>query len=1250
MKNIFLYGKTAFLCVMSMLLTVSIWGQAGTSSITGTVTDAQGNSVPNATVTLVAGENNRRTTVTNDAGVYNFTAVQTGTYQIEVEGAGFKKSTVSNVQALVDKTTDIAVVLEVGAVTETVNVDATGIESIVNTQDASIGNNFVEEQIRQLPLNARNVANLLSLQSGVTPGGSVSGSRSDQANITLDGVDVNNQQEGTAFTPVLRVNPDSIEEFRVTTSNPNSTQGRSSGAQISLITRGGTNNFHGALYHYHRNTVTTANDYFNNLAGVKRPKLLRNLFGGRLGGPIVKDRLFFFYNYEGFREAKDVSVVNLVPLANLGQGAIRFRDTSGAVRTLNTAQINALTSGGQAVVDVNPAALALLAGAAGRYAANDFSIGDGLNTAGFRFNASAPVKENTHTARLDWNITGDQTQQLSLRGNYQHDLIVPINSVQAFPDTPSPSTWNHPYGFAVSHTWLINSNMTNRASYGLTRLAFSAQADSSANAVSFRNVFSPFNFVRELSRVNPTHNIADDFTWLKGDHTLQFGTNIRIIRNKRTNFASAFDNGVANFGFYQGSGSVLLTPINEYLAANFGTQVAPGSTASVQDSLTAVLGRLSQYTANFNFGLDGQPLSAGAPTVREWATEEYDFYAQDTWRFRPNLTFTLGLRYGLSRPVYETQGFQVAPNIPLQEYFQRRLEASQRGENYTDPLVLDLVGPKNGKPGFYATDKNNFQPRVAIAWSPKFQSGFLSKLFGKNEESVIRAGFAVTNDYFGQQLAVTFDASNTLGFSTSRNIPANTYNITTNPAPLITGVGQPIRNLPGISAPNTLTFPQLQPANFDRRIESSLDTNLVSPINYTWNVSYGRQLPLKMYVDMSYVGRAARNLLATRDVMMPNNIKDPSSGQTYYEAATALELYRRGNVPASQVPNQPFFENLYTAGSLRSIGFDFGCRYPAGTSNTQAVYLAASDCMGGTDWTYMQDMLDRLSGRRLFYQSQYAALSSFGTIANSDYHAALLTVRQRAKGLTWDLNYTFSKSIDDASGLQTSGTFGAAFIQNPILQKDNRAVSDFDIRHIVNFNSVWEVPIGRNRQIGGGMNKVLDAFLGGWQLTNVFRYNSGLPLTANFFDNAGWVTNWQIKSRGVRNQPLESSESKTGNNGRPNLFSNVLAAYRSFRSPFPGESGDRNQLRLPSFFTLDAGLYKVFGTPWSENHKIQFRWEVFNVTNTARMGGVNAAGLLIADTRLGYQPNQGAPPATWGNFTAQQGTPRVMQFALRYDF
>lgn len=1245
-----------FTAIVMAVFAGGINAQSGTSSISGSVVDGQGNAVPGATVTLVnPGQNTQRTTTTNGDGSYTFSAVTPGIYSVEVEAPGFKKSSTTDVRALVDKPTSISVSLEIGDVSAVVEVSAGGLDSIINTQDASLGNNFVREQISQLPLEGRNVAALLSLQPGVTSDGAVAGGRQDQANITLDGVDVNDQQTGLdltateAFSPVLRVSPDSISEFRVTTTNPDASKGRSAGAQVALVTRSGSNEFRGNLFAYHRNDYFNANDWFNNLAGITNPKLIRNNFGGSLGGPIVKDRLFFFYNYEGFREAKDIGITQIVPLPSLGQGIIRFFDNGGVLRSLNTTQINALTvTGGSAagpVVDVNPLTVALFAGAASRYATNSPG-GDGLNTGGFRFNAPLPVKQNTHTARFDWSLTNDQKHQISFRGSYQQDLF---GRASRFPDTPAGDQWSHPLGMAATHTWLVNSSMTNRFSYGLTRLAFSNQGDSDQNAITFRDIYTPLNFTRTFSRVNPTHNFTDDFTWIKGNHTLQFGTNIRVIRNKRTSLTSAFDNGTTNFGFYPQSGGSVLTPINQYLAATFGagTTVGAGSIRSAQSSLVALLGRVNQYTANFIFGIDGRPVS-GQPTVREFATEEYDVYLQDSWKIRQSLTLNLGLRYGLSRPVYETQGFQAAPNIALDEYFKRRQEAASIGQNYNEPLKIELAGPKNNAPNFYEWDKNNFQPRISAAWSPNFKDGLLAKIFGTDRKSVLRGGFAITNDYFGQQLAVQFDAANTLGFVSRYTTPANTFNITTNPAPAYSGPGMNIRTLPGVVVPGNLVFPLQTPANNARRIESSIDRGVKSPINYSWNLTYGRELPTKMYVEVSYIARLARSLLATRDVLTPNNLRDPGSNTDWYQAATILEIQRRAgaNSNASTIANLPYFDNLWGPGVIAAQFAAIGCADP-GLTNTQAVYQASIFCVGDNDWSDMQNLLDNFSGRRLFYQSQYGALDSFGTVARSDYHGMAVSVRQRLSGLTWDFNYTWSHSLDDTSGLQTAGAFGGAFILNPLRQRDNYASSDFDMRHIVNFNSVWQLPVGRGQKFFSDAHPVVNMILGGWQLSSIVRYNSGEPIGTNnkYFDNAGWVTNWNLKSAVVQTKPI-----KTGvfvnNGGVPNAFSDPLAAYKSFRSPYPGETGDRNQIRFPSFFVMDLGLQKQFKMPWSENQRLGLKWELFNLTNTPVFTGISTRA-------VGYNPpaySDPAAPEGFGEFTATKGSSRVMQFSIRYDF
>lgn len=1262
------------LALVTAFAAAFVSAQVGTSAVTGTVTDPQGNVVAGATVKLISVQGAVRTVVTNDSGVFSFPSAQTGTYRIEVEQAGFKKAVVGNVRALVDISTEINVRLELGEVSEVVNVDAASLESVVNTQDASLGNNFVSRQILNLPLLGRNVANLLSLQAGVTPDGSVTGGRSDQANITLDGIDVNNQQNAGAFETVLRVNPDSVDEFRVTTSNPDASKGRSSGAQISLITKSGTNEFRGAAYWYHRNTATTANNWFNNRSGVERPDLIRNLFGGRLGGPIVKDRLFFFYNYEGMRQGAGVSVARLVPTASLAQGNVSFQAINNIEGTpffgttdwnIGIAAINSFNfvgTGAQApasgpVVDVNPAVLSLFQSIVQRYPVNDSTVGDGRNVGGYRFNAPTNIEQNAHTAKFDWFVTRDQKHQVSFRGNYQQDIT---GSTSYFPDTLPTNLWSHPLGFSAAHTWLVRNNLTNRFSYGLSRIAFSNQGDSTDPAITIRDIFQPSFFARSITRTNPTTNITNDTTWIKGNHSFQFGVNFRFIKNTRNSFARSFDNATMNRSAYVAN--ITRVVVDQYLRTSTGQaptgtaaynntaiRVAPTWDFNVQNAITALFGRLNGYGANFNFLVNGQLQPAGSPVLREFKTDEYDFYFQDSWKIRPNITLTAGIRYGLSMPVTETQGFETVPSIVLSEYLRRTAVAMNQGINYRDVLSVRLAGKSNGLDDIYPLDKNNWQPRVSIAWSPEFEKGFWSKLFGKGSDSVIRAGFSITNDYFGQQLATNWDGSNNLGFSSQASINVNTFNVTTNPGPLYTGPNMNIRNLPLLTIPTGLTFPQTAPSANpgNGKVETSLDQNLVSPINYSWNVSYGRRLPWDIWVDAAYVGRLARNLLIGRDAMMlRGEIRDPRSGLTYNQAATILEQQLRAGTPATNVAAVGFFENMWGPGVLAGA---FGC--PAGTStpnnpctNTQAIY-GIQRSFG--DWTYAMQFLDGFGGTRYFFQGQYDALSAFSTVGTSDYHGGTLSFRQRLKSLTWDFNYTFSQSFDEASGLQTGGLFASAFVLNAFNLRDQRANSDFDIRHQMNFNGVWDIPIGRDRTFGRGMNKFLNAIVGGWQLSGVFRWHSGYPYDG-WYDGMGWQTNWQIRSYMNRIKPV-----KTGTNFNtapagctsgcdiPNLFVDPKAAWDSFQSPFPGQTGTRNPVRLPNEFNIDAGLAKSFDMPWKETHKVTIRWDTFNVTNTPLFGG-QATGLINLPGTL--------PTANFGRFTTQVNSPRIMQFALRYDF
>ena len=595
MKSIKRFAK-ALSFVFGLLFVMSIGGLTAfaqdTSSVRGTVADAQGNVVAGASVTLTNIEtNSARTAKTSGDGAYAFELIQPGNYRLEAEASGFKKGVVTDVRVLVAKPAEINIALEVGAVTESVTVVASSGEVLLNTQDATLGNNFVSEQIAQLPLEARNVASLLTLQPGVTRGGYVAGSRSDQANVTLDGVDINEQQfnqigavTSASTAPdsntVLRLNSEAVEEFRVVTTNANAQMGRTSGAQVSVITKAGGNEFSGSGFWFHRPTILTANDFFNNRSGVERPALIRNTYGGSIGGPILKNRLFFFYSYEARKDRSQTSAVRTVPLASLGRGELRFVNPSGGITTVNAAQISTATNG----VGVSPLAQAALAAAAAKYPANEFgTTGDSpsgstlLNTAGYRFNVSQPIDLNSHVARFDYKITDAQT--LFARGNAIYDLT---GGRAAFPDTPSPNTWSHPSGLAVGHTWTISNRFVNNFHYGLTRQAFTRQGDAAKNEVYFRFVFFPVLDSRSLARITPTHNFTNDFSWITGNHSAQFGTNIRIIRNKRTSLANAFDTAYTNPSYYASSGAILSDAINTI------SPLGAGQSSVVQNSLAAL--------------------------------------------------------------------------------------------------------------------------------------------------------------------------------------------------------------------------------------------------------------------------------------------------------------------------------------------------------------------------------------------------------------------------------------------------------------------------------------------------------------------------------------------------------------------------------------------------------------------------------------------------------------------------------------
>ena len=1221
------------------------------SSLSGTVYDPQGNAVAGATVTATNHATGAaRSATSSKEGGYQIPQLSPGTYKVRAEARGFATIVQENVPVVVSTAVTLNISFkQVGAVSDTVTVQ--GGESIINTTDATVGNTFNERQISQLPLEARNVVGLLAAQPGVVfigntnadgmttddRNGSVNGGKSDQANVTLDGVDVNDQQNGYAFTSVLRVTLDSVQEFRVTTTNANADQGRSSGAQVSLITRSGSNSFHGSAYEYHRNTITSANDWFLNSSGVGRQKLIRNVFGGRFSGPAIKDRLFFFLNYEGRLDRREDSIPRVVPSVDLRSGIVKYngRDASGAsvLKSLTPDQVKALDPAG---IGVNPNSLALF----NKYPLpNDNTVGDGLNLQGFRFKSPIRLDWHTYIARLDFNLS--ERHLIFVRGNLQDDLDT---TLPQFPGQQSRFTnLTNSKGLAAGYTSQFSSTLTNNFRYGYTRQGLEAAGVSTAAYVTFRNL-APIESTnaRSNGRTIPVHNFIDDLSWVKGAHSFGFGGNFRFIRNDRFDFTNSFPSASANSSWLLGTGVTLRPPD------------ITGGAVAFSDTMMALLGIISQGNASYNFDKSGSVIPVGAPVKRRFGADEYEFYGQDSWRVRPNLTLTFGLRYGLYSPPYETNGNQVAPNIRLGDWFNLRGTNGLKGipDNAAPQISFDLAGPANGKRGFYDWDYNNVAPRFAFAWSPRFQGkSFLKAIFGGEGRTAIRGGFNLAYDRIGSGLAVTFDQAGSFGLSTQLTNPSSSLTPVT--APRFTSFTSiPAGLLP--SPPASNTFPKTFPNAF--AITHGIDGNIRTPYSMSYNFSIQRELPKNMSLEVAYIGRFGRKLLIQGDLAQPVNLLDSLSGTLYYDAAKKLIGLSGTNI--LNVPAIPYWENIFgaTLGGMTALDLDdsygdffkFNPGVTPGTvlSPTQIAYFLYSQEYA-PDYTSALFDLDRgfgsKFGKNAFFDDQYSALSAWRSIGTANYNSMQMIFRKRfSQGLQFDFNYTFSKSFDWSSGPERSVSFGGGFIVNSWIPGQRKSVSDFDLRHSINTNSIWELPFGKGKAIGNNIPGFADAIVGGWQLTGIFRWTSGLPIGVG--NGRFWPTNWNITGFASRIGPLPNLKTTknappaaAGGTKGPNIFPDPATALKSYGNTLVGESGERNGVRGDGFFGIDFGLGKTFKMPF-EGHKLQFRWETFNLTNTVRFD----VSSLTLDLGAG-RPN-------FGKYSETLTNPRVMQFALRYEF
>jgi carboxypeptidase family protein len=1269
------------------------WGQAATS-LRGAVTDPSGGAVPGATVVLAdTASKTARTATTGEQGEYQFLFLPPGTYTLTITAGGFQRYEQTGLQLLVNTPSTANVQLKIGQSTEQVTV--TGAAPALNMVDASLGNSFDRTQVTQIPLEGRNVPDLLSLQAGVaytgnrtdidkdqdTRSGAVNGARSDQSNITLDGVDVNDQSNGYAFTSVLPVTLDSVQEFRVTTTNYNADQGGGSGAEVALVTKSGTNALHGSAYEYLRNTATSANDYFIKQAELNsgqpnQPlKLIRNIFGASLGGPIQKDRLFLFANYEGTREREEQSVVRNIPTPTLCQGILRYQDVNGGVTTLTPANIKALDP---LHIGINPAILnSSHTGffdktyCTGQYPTNDSSVGDGLNYSGFRFRAPVSLDNNAFIARMDYHLTTNGKHTLFWRGALQN-----LKNPQApfLPgNAPVQTLADHSKGFVVGYTAVLSPSTVNTFHWGFTRQSTGIIGNSTQPWNQFYSLDEGFAYSHNLQM--PVHNFLDDFSWIKGSHTLQFGANTGFARDPRVSYLHSFSRGNGNTNwmaptsFANSGGTSPLDP-------SFGGYPEPISTPAYDYPMLGLTGMVSDVIANYNYDKAGNLLPAGAPVKRNYGLDWYEFYGQDSWRIKPNLTVTYGLRWSLFPPPWEVNGFQAAQSFSLGKQLQQNIQNMKQGIGYSAeaPLSFTLGGPANHGPGLYHFDKSNFSPRVSLAYSPRPHGGWLNKVFGEGDKTVIRGGFGKVYDRAGLQLINTFDQNAPAGLSATVQNPCCTPT-DANGNPYDTADGVPrITNINTIPTVNQYgatfftpappgAFPQTPPA-FGEAITWGVDDTLKTPYAYTVDFSIGRELPKRFSLQLSYVGRFGRNLLTQRDLMQPLNLVDPKSGIDYYKAAGRLsELARAGYTP-NQItdtlvgPTAAFWKDMiYQSGAfgsttnlMQAIYSAYGiASYPgneivglanidlygylADAGGTSHYFCATPACSSG----YAGDLLN----------NQMTASYGWSSIGSSNYNGLQVSLRKQfAEGAQFDLNYTFSKSIDissSATRLGYSSSFNVgpngARLVNAFSPNDARAVSDFDTRHQINVNWIVELPFGPGKRFARSASPVAGAFIGGWQLSGLARWTTGFPFSVD--NTSYWPTDWDFEGLAQISARPKTGAFKQGD-GTVSMFANPAAAINDFYHPFPGQgNGSRNVLRGDGYAGWDMALSKRWKMPF-EGHILQFRWEVFNVPNLVRFN-VQSVGVNLSPSLIQV-------PGGFGDYTGLLSQPRVMQFALRYEF
>jgi len=1276
-------------CLLAMFSVASAFSQVSTTSrLDGTVTDSQGAAVPGAQISVVLGSTDQGFKATTDEkGYWIIASLQSGLYKVTVSHQGFKTATANNVKIDAGVNATVNLTLEVGALTETIEV-AAGAE-IVQSDSATVSSTLQGTQIHDLPFTSHNVTELIATQPGTQAGNGVrystiNGLPQNTINITIDGINV--QDNATRSNPdaifnAVQPRTEAIEEMTMTTAAAGADSSGEGAVQIKFVTKGGTNQFHGLLFETNRNAAFEANYFFNGMNGLPKDRLNLNEYGWNIGGPVLKNKLFFFHSFEFFFLPQSFNQTGtwLTPTAATG---VFTYNAGGAVRTVDLfalakqANANLPASIRQFPTSVDPTlaktyALINTATSNGGTLANRIATNNDYNRNNFTWGPKAVNNRKFETTRLDYNVT--DKHHINAVWNYQVNsrspdglngtlAILPGNGTQL-----GSQSLDGQYGInwtgSIGLRSVLRSNLTNEWTGGIQGGANALGAGMSTADYGIWNgrlltfagyMTNPYtgSFLGYAPRSTPVYQINDNLTWVKGAHVVTFGGNFTQVNAWAASSNSSLLNTVA-------LGQATGDPDNTGATSLFTTTTLPGASAtqlSDAANLYAILaGRVSSVTSSAV--LDEKTKTYGANyAVDRNHMREFALYVSDTWRVNSRLTVSGGIRWDRQNAIVNLNGLYTRPGFAGLYGVSGVGNLFKPGTLAGSVPVFSLAGDSKGfDPGDF------FAPNLGFAYrAPK---NFLT-----GDDGVIRGGFGISTNRQGIGFLDGIWSGNQ-----GRSLSTSTSPGTTPSVFPAGGVLFSDASLPSL-APTSLvpTFPK---PTFPLAVQSGqnvtdYDPNIRREYVESWTFGLQRPLDKNTVMEVRYVGNHGVGLWSTVNLNEVNTVENNFA--TQFQAAQNNLAIANGISVAQLLNPQTKITNL----NFGNAGLPGQVAVPIlttalGTSTDQTTATQLQQGQAGaaanaiaTNATRMANLTKAGFPINLFQVNpNNGGASNLLTNRNSStFNSLQVEVRRRlAAGLQIQGSYAFSKSLTNSTS-PTLRNWGG-----------EKGPATFDIRHGIKATWIYQLPFGRGKAMLGGAHGVVDRIVGGWELAGVGRLQSGTPTSfasgrATFNQNDSGVVLHNITTKQLQEQMALNFTSQINSNGTvtgtayylPQAFvKNTLAAFNISGTLDPsapylgpcdqaGQLCDRVFIWGPWLSKWDVSMIKR--TRIFERFNVEFRAQalnVFNHPNILSPGGSATNGNISSTVGSGF----GQTTAAFRDFnnTNDPGS-RTLEFVLRLNF